>query len=522
MKTFKTTGACIPSKNYMVDLSSRLKAIKAMVDAGDYFTINRARQYGKTTTLTALETYLDPEYTVLSLDFQGISAGAFETEGEFVQALCRIIIDARDMLGTDVPDQYIAEMAALNEKEPDRVKLDDIFRVFTKWCKAADKPVVLIIDEVDSATNNQVFLDFLAQLRDRYLRRETRNVPTFQSVILAGVTDVKNLRRKIRPEDEHKFNSPWNIAADFTVEMSFSVSDISGMLAEYEADHHTGMDVNTVAQIIEDYTSGYPFLVSRICQLLDGDTKIEWNRHGIAEIVRRILMETNTLFDSLMGKVHSNEGLREVLWRILFSGETLTFNAYTLAIADAKMFGFVRNNNGTVEVSNRIFETLLYNYFLSQEELNSLTYQAATEDKQQYIKNGRLDMDYVLKRFVTIYDDLYGDKNETFDEAEGRQRFLLFIRPIINGTGNYYIEAETRNKKRMDLVIDYKGEQFVVELKIWDGTKYHEEGEKQLCGYLDRMHLEKGYLLTYSFNKQKKTGVEYRTINGKKLMEAVV
>ena len=111
MKTFKTTGACIPSKNYMVDLSSRLKAIKAMVDAGDYFTINRARQYGKITTLTALELYLQTEYSVLSLDFQGISTAAFKTEGEFVQALCRVIIDAHDMLGADIPDQYLSGLA---------------------------------------------------------------------------------------------------------------------------------------------------------------------------------------------------------------------------------------------------------------------------------------------------------------------------------------------------------------------------------------------------------------------------
>lgn len=75
----------------------------------------------------------------------------------------------------------------------------------------------MIIDEVDSATNNQVFLDFLAQLRSYYLARE--DSPTFQSVILAGVYDVKNIRRKISPDEAHKANSPWNIAADFKVNM---------------------------------------------------------------------------------------------------------------------------------------------------------------------------------------------------------------------------------------------------------------------------------------------------------------
>ena len=54
-KSFNVTGLCVPSKHYMVSLESRIKQIREMIDAGDYFVINRARQYGKTTTLAALE-----------------------------------------------------------------------------------------------------------------------------------------------------------------------------------------------------------------------------------------------------------------------------------------------------------------------------------------------------------------------------------------------------------------------------------------------------------------------------------
>ena len=72
----------------------------------------------------------------------------------------------------------------------------------------------------DSASNNQVFIDFLAQLRDYYQERE--DVPIFHSVILAGVYDIKNLKLKLCPDTEHLYNSPWNIAADFDIDMSFS------------------------------------------------------------------------------------------------------------------------------------------------------------------------------------------------------------------------------------------------------------------------------------------------------------
>lgn len=53
-KIFNTTVVCIPEKHYMVDISRRLEVMKTLVDTEQYFTINRRRQYGKTTTLMAL------------------------------------------------------------------------------------------------------------------------------------------------------------------------------------------------------------------------------------------------------------------------------------------------------------------------------------------------------------------------------------------------------------------------------------------------------------------------------------
>lgn len=71
---FNTEGQCDPEMHYMVRLDDRLERIKQFfVDRGKYFVINRGRQYGKTTTLCALEDYLGKDYLVVSMDFQGIS-----------------------------------------------------------------------------------------------------------------------------------------------------------------------------------------------------------------------------------------------------------------------------------------------------------------------------------------------------------------------------------------------------------------------------------------------------------------
>lgn len=62
-KKFCVTGTCIPEKNYMVDISKRIDTIMHdYIENGQYFTINRARQYGKTTTLYLLERRLQKEY----------------------------------------------------------------------------------------------------------------------------------------------------------------------------------------------------------------------------------------------------------------------------------------------------------------------------------------------------------------------------------------------------------------------------------------------------------------------------
>ncbi len=120
------------------------------------------------------------------------------------------------------------------------------------------------------------------------------------------------------------------------------------------------------------------------------------------------------------------------------------------------------------------------------------------------------------------FHDLYGNRNEEFLEEVGRRYFLLYLKPIINGVGNYYIEARTRDMERTDVIVDYRGEQFVIELKIWRGNAYHERGEKQLWDYLDYYHLKKGYMLSFNFNKKKELGVREIVLGDKVLVEAVV
>ncbi|MGN0612558.1 MAG: AAA-like domain-containing protein, partial [Porcipelethomonas sp.] len=405
----------------------------------------------------------------------------------------------------------------------DITDMTDLFGKLSRIFKSSKEKFVLIIDEVDQASNNQVFLDFLAQLRLYYLKRNKR--PTFQSVILAGVHDIRNLRQKIRPDSEHRHNSPWNIASSFDVDMSFSPEDIAGMLETYENDYHTGMDISEISQLIYDYTSGYPVLVSSICKRNDENLEndIRWTAEGIIKAVGNIVSTRQMLFDSLINKLEDDEELRNCVHDILMNGNTFSYNPYDESTDMALMYGFIKVNNGSVKIANRIFETVLYDFFLTSKQMQSTEmYQSGAQAKPQFIQNGMLNMDLILEKFILHFNDIYGSQPDKFKEQDGRKLFLLYLRPIINGIGNYYIEAQTRDQRRTDVIVDYLGKQYIIELKIWHGEEYNTQGEKQLSEYLDYYHIHKGYLLSFNFNKNKQSGVHTIEFNGRTIVEGVV
>ena len=520
MREFNSTGLCVPERHYMVDISGRVAQVRAMVEKGDYFCINRARQYGKTTMLVALRRVLAGDYAVASLDFQALSHADFTTEGTFVGAFAQTLLDNYEH---ELPEVACKALDDLAERDFAELTLRTLFRALRSWLKASKLPVVLIIDEVDSATNNQVFLDFLAQLRLQYLQREENPArPVFQSVILAGVTDVKHLKAKIRPDEASKVNSPWNIAADFRVDMSFSAPDVEGMLAQYEADHATGMDIFSVADELVAWTGGYPFLVSRLCQLVDM-RGLTWDRAGVDEAVRLLLKDPDvSLFESLTGKLEDRPALKEQLRAMLMRGEQMAYLPYDETQKLLRMYGFVTERDGRVAVANRIFETLLYDQFIGEERASgSSFFQAGDLGRSLFVEDGRLNMRAVLEGFRRTYVEVYGPLEEggRFAERDGRELFLMYLKPIINGTGNYYVEAQTRDQTRTDVIVDYAGERFVVELRIWRGPRYNEVGERQVVGYLERFGLDVGYMLSFNFSKHKEPGLRRVAVGDRILWE---
>ena len=357
------------------------------------------------------------------------------------------------------------------------------------------------------------------------------NFKIFQSVILAGVTDIKHLKNKIRPDADIKVNSPWNIAADFDIDMSLSENGIKVMLDEYATEHGLMINTPAIARCIRGYTSGYPYFVSRICQIID--TKLipgvfaslseAWTQEGVDEAVKRILQEDNTFFDSVMGKLVNMPNLKNQLRCILLKGETISYLPDDTEQQILRMYGFISNIHNTIAVSNRIFEMRLYNYFIGESGKNNDLRQLAVANRNIFINDdGTLDVIKIMEHFISEHNVIHRDNTEQFLEQEGRERFLTYLSPIINGTGTYSIEEQTRDHKRMDVVIHYRGKRYIIEMKIWRGAKYNADGEKQIMEYLDYFGLSTGYMLSFNFNKDKKCGVREVRIGNKLLYEGVV
>ncbi len=415
-KRFCVTGTCIPGKNYMVDMHKRIdQIVQDYIEKGLYFTINRARQYGKTTTLYLLEQRLAEEYLVLSLSFEAADE-YFQTLGSLAEGLAMDIGEC--LKKQNVSSEILEEWnQPLSEKFPMR----SLGMKISALCHSCQKKVILMIDEADKSSDNQIFLSFLGLLREKYLKWQQGKDQTFQSVILAGVYDVKTLKIKRHPQEETKYNSPWNtrednepcesslsygdcprdrmvlvpydIAVDFLIDMSFGCGDIESMLADYENEHHTGMNIHEAAELLYEYTSGYPYLVSRICQLADEriagskefpDKAPAWKREGLLAAIKLLLKEPSTLFDDITKKLLDYPQLKEMLQNILFGGFDFPFKRETPIIDLGVTFGFFKDKNGITAISNRIFETQLYDMFLAEMAVNNQLYMETSLNRNQF------------------------------------------------------------------------------------------------------------------------------------------
>ena len=144
MREFNVTGICVPEVHYMVDISEKVEKIFALVEAKKYFTINRGRQFGKTTAILMLEKRLPEDYICASLSFQFSGKEMFADEAGF----CRELLNR------------IHRALSIAHKEEAKLWLDDSVTTFSKL-EGVQEAVKLILDE-----NSTLFDDMVKKVEE--------------------------------------------------------------------------------------------------------------------------------------------------------------------------------------------------------------------------------------------------------------------------------------------------------------------------------------------------------------------
>lgn len=295
--------------------------------------------------------------------------------------------------------------------------LQDLSECITDFIEESNKEYILFIDEVDKTSNNQLLLNFLGILRSKYLLARIKKDYTFKSVILAGVHDIKNLKIKIREDEQIKYNSPWNIAVNFDIDMSFNKDEIKTMLDEYCAENNLMMDTHNLSENIHYYTDGYPFLVSRICQIIDEklleDEKRPWNKDDIQKSVKYLLREKNTLFDDLIKNIENNEELYSTIYGMVIDGNRISFNRANPIIDLGYTYGIFKEDDNILKLNNRIYEQYIYDYIISKIEIQNHN-MSIYNFKNNFVENGNLNIEKVIDRFQQFMKEQYSSLDEGY------------------------------------------------------------------------------------------------------------
>ncbi len=510
-KEFNVTGNCNSKQHYMVDISRKIESVMQLIRKGKYFAINRPRQYGKTTMLSfiARELRQHKDKVILSrMSFAGVGDTLFKDEETFSPRFVEMLARSLNMV-------YPETAELIRSTAHNVVDIETLSIFLTGFVQKVDLDIVLLIDEVDKSSNNQLFVSFLAMLRDKYLYCIEGEDFTFKSVILAGVHDVKSLKLKIREGDEIKLNSPWNIAADFTVDMSFSPDEIKTMLTAYAEDKGVKMDFAAIAERIHYYTSGYPFLVSKLCKNIDEDAvehnpdynPEHWTLDDINWSFCWLTREsyTTTNFDDLAKNLENNKDLYELVYNVAFGVQEqgILFSALDPVVNIGCLYGILREEKGKVVIHNLVYEQITANYMRSRKLTRDGGY-PLSGILNNYTTDGYLNINKVLLKFQEFMKEQYASQDAKFLEREGRLVFMSFLKPIVNGEGFMWKEPVVGDERRMDIVVTFgKKQKEVIELKIWRGEEYHRRGLQQLSDYLDFQGIKTGCLLLFDFSKKK-------------------
>ncbi|MDR0940267.1 MAG: AAA-like domain-containing protein, partial [Mediterranea sp.] len=256
-KYFNTAGPIKPESHYNVDPLSRfdLEEIETLIDQEKYFVLHAPRQTGKTSCMLALRDYLNEQgkYYAVYVNIEGGQAARNEAE-RAIRAVANLIARRLSLIvDEEIPARALDKAKAGGSAET--LLSDYLFFL----CQALDRPLVLIIDEIDALVGDSL-VSVLRQIRSGY---DQRPAAFPQSVILCGVRDVRDYRIVLSNQDIITGGSAFNIKAESLRLGKFSKEEIHELYMQHTAATGQVFDEDCFP-LVWEATEGQPWLVNAL------------------------------------------------------------------------------------------------------------------------------------------------------------------------------------------------------------------------------------------------------------------
>jgi len=483
-KFFNMGGLCNPEKHYMIDPLKRLTDVEYLINNELYFTLHAPRQTGKTTYLHAFARKLNQEgkYISLVVSFEraGYKSITVDKASELINH--RIFMAAENQLA----DAY-------HPPNPKGKNYLDLLDYLSEWCQTITKPLVLLIDEIDSL-HDDVLITILRQLRDGYQSRPG-SFPS--SVALVGLRDVRDYKVKIRPDSNSLGTaSPFNIKAKSIMLHNFSKQEVFELLEQHEQETKQLFPLE-VKEEIYNLSNGQPWLVNAIAnQIVTEILKDDYSKPITLDIVNeakiQLILRRDTHLDSLADRLREKRVKRVV--QAIINGDAIQFDILEDDVVYLRDLGLVAQTS-PLQFSNPIYAEIIPRVMSLPVEVS-----IPMEIQTQWFINEKneLDMDKVMEAFQEFYMENAEGWLDRYTYKESAQHLLLmaFLQRLVNAGGEIIREMAVGNR-RLDLLVRFHQQRVAMELKIWRGERSIEKAKKQLSAYLDRLGLSEGYLVIF-------------------------
>jgi len=318
------------------------------------------------------------------------------------------------------------------------------------------------------------------------------------AMALIGLRDVRDYKIRLRPDsDSLGTASPFNIKAKSLFVDQLTAADIRLLLNQHTEATGQVFEADAIA-CIAHLSGGQAWLVNAlaneiVAEILNDDPAPPVTEALVWQAKEALILRRDTHLDSLVDKL-KEERVRLIITAII-DGHELEYDRYNDALGYCQDLGLI-TAKPPIGFANPIYREIIPRVMSYHWQLSI---PADYADPCWYVKNGKLDMEALLQAFQSFYREHSEAWLEKYDFREvGRQLLLMaFLQRIVNGGGRIEREMAIGNG-RADLVIDYAGERFVLELKLkHHPTLSQATGLRQLGRYLDRLGLTRGYLILF-------------------------